>query len=102
MERQGPGGQGTPSAAPVVAPLAAVVGAFGVSFGILARAAGFGVAAPIVMSATVFAGSAQFAVVSVMGTGGSVAAAIASAILLNSRYFPIGLSVASSLPGRSL
>jgi 4-azaleucine resistance transporter AzlC len=80
-------------------PLGVAVLGFGVSFGVLARAAGFGVLAPIVMSATTFAGSAQFAAVSVLGEGGSVAAAVAAAILLNARYGPIGVSVAPSLEG---
>jgi 4-azaleucine resistance transporter AzlC len=81
------------------APLAIAVLGFGVSFGVLARAAGFGSAAPIVMSATTFAGSAQFAATSVLGAGGSVAAAVAAALLLNARYGPIGLSVAPDLRG---
>ena len=75
---------------------------FGVSFGILARAAGWGIAAPIVMSATTFAGSAQFAAVSVMGVGGAPAAAIVAALLLNSRYLAMGVSVAPSLTGSPL
>ncbi|HEV8564287.1 MAG TPA: AzlC family ABC transporter permease [Actinomycetota bacterium] len=81
------------------APLAVAVVGFGVSFGVLARAAGFGTAAPIVMSATTFAGSAQFAATSVLGAGGSLAAAVAAAILLNARYGPIGFSVAPDLRG---
>lgn len=81
------------------APLAIAVVAFGVSFGLLARAEGWGWAAPIVMSATTFAGSAQFATVSVLGTGGTVTAAIASALLLNVRYAPIGVSVAPFFEG---
>lgn len=76
----------------------AVVG-FGISFGVLTRAAGFGPVAPIVMSATTFAGSAQFAAVSVLGDGGTVAAAVAAALLLNARYGPIGVSVAPWLTG---
>jgi len=80
-------------------PLGVAVLGFGVSFGVLARAAGFGILAPIVMSATTFAGSAQFAAVSVLGAGGSVAASVAAAILLNARYGPIGVSVAPSLEG---
>jgi 4-azaleucine resistance transporter AzlC len=75
---------------------------FGASFGILARAAGFGVVAPIVMSATTFGGSAQFAAVSVLGGGGAPLAAIVAAVLLNSRYLAIGLSVAPSMRGRAL
>ncbi|MGZ4110232.1 MAG: AzlC family ABC transporter permease [Actinomycetota bacterium] len=82
-----------------VAPLAIAVAGFGVSFGLLARSAGMGWLAPIVMSATTFAGSSQFAAVSVLEAGGTVGAAIAAAVLLNARYGPIGVSVAPSLEG---
>jgi len=81
------------------APLAVAVAAFGISFGLLARAEGWGWAAPIVMSATTFAGSAQFATMSVLGAGGTVVAAITSALLLNARYGPIGVTVAPYLSG---
>ncbi len=56
--------------------------------------------APIVMSATTFAGSGQFAAASILDEGGAVAAAIAAAVLLNSRYAPIGISVAPLFHGR--
>jgi 4-azaleucine resistance transporter AzlC len=82
-----------------VAPLAVAVLGFGISFGVLARSAGMGWLAPIVMSATTFAGSAQFAAVSIFGAGGTVAAAVAAAVLLNLRYAPIGVSVAPWLGG---
>lgn len=82
-----------------VAPLAVAVLGFGISFGLLARSAGMGWLAPIVMSATTFAGSAQFAAVSILGAGGTVAAAVAAAVLLNARYGPIGVSVAPWLEG---
>jgi len=82
-----------------VAPLAVAVLGFGISFGLLARSAGMGWLAPIVMSATTFAGSAQFAAVSILGAGGTVAAAVAAAVLLNLRYGPIGVSVAPWLDG---
>lgn len=81
------------------APLAVAFAGFGVAFGSLARAAGIGPAAAVVLSATTFAGSAQFAAVSVLGAGGSVAAAVVAAVLLNARYVPIGLSVAPVLDG---
>jgi predicted branched-subunit amino acid permease len=58
--------------------------------------------APVVRSATTFAGSAQFAVVSVLGTSGGAAAAIAAAVLLNGRYVPISISVASLFHGPRL
>jgi predicted branched-subunit amino acid permease len=58
-----------------------------------------GIVAPIVMSLTTFAGSAQFAVASVLESGGAVAAAIVAAVLLNLRYLAIGVSVAPALRG---
>src|SRR5207253_2194205 len=79
------------------APLAVAVGLFGISFGVLARAAGVGSVASIVMSLTTFAGSAQFAAISVLAAGGSVATAITAAVLLNARYGPIGLSASNAL-----
>jgi branched chain amino acid efflux pump len=85
-----------------VVPLSVAVAAFGITFGVLAREAGMGVLAPIVMSATTFAGSAQFAAVSILTAGGTVAAAVAAALLLNARYGPIGLSVARDLHGGRL
>jgi branched chain amino acid efflux pump len=81
----------------VALPLAVAVLAFGISFGVLAREAGMGSLAPFVMSITTFAGSAQFAVASVLSTGGGLAAACIAAILLNARYAPIGMSVADAL-----
>jgi 4-azaleucine resistance transporter AzlC len=81
------------------APLTVAVLAFGMSFGVLARAAGMDRLAAVVMSATTFAGSAQFAVASILGAGGGLAAAVAAAVLLNLRYGPIGLSAAPALLG---
>ena len=49
-----------------VAPLALAVGVFGITFGVLARDAGFGPVSAIVFSATTFAGSAQFAATSLV------------------------------------
>lgn len=69
------------------------------SFGILARDAGMGVVAPLVFSVTTFAGSAQFAVASVLDGGGAVITAIVAAVLLNLRYLAVGMSVAPALRG---
>ncbi|HEV8681235.1 MAG TPA: AzlC family ABC transporter permease [Actinomycetota bacterium] len=80
-------------------PFAVAVGAFGIPFGLLARSAGFGSLGAVVMSATTFAGSAQFAAASILDAGGAVAAAVVAAILLNARYAPIGVSVAPVLGG---
>ena len=83
----------------LVAPLSVAVVAFGVSYGVLARTAHMGAFAPIVMSATTFAGSAQFAVASILHDRGGAAAAIAAAVLLNARYVPIGISIARGFTG---
>jgi 4-azaleucine resistance transporter AzlC len=82
-----------------VLPLIPAVVAFGASFGVLAQAAGMGASASLVMSATTFAGSAQFAVVSVLGAGGTVTAAIVAAVLLNARYGPMALAAADVFRG---
>ena len=70
-----------------------------VSFGVLARSLGWGVLAPIVSSIIVFSGSAQFAIANVLGAGGSAAAAIVAAILVNARFGPMGVALAPSLKG---
>ena len=85
-----------------VAPIGVAAVAFGVSFGVLARAAGLDAVAAIVMSATTFAGSAQFAAVSVLDDGGSVVAAVLAAVLLNARYAPMSVAVAPAFRGSRL
>ncbi len=75
---------------------------FGLSYGVLADATGFGAAAAVVMSATTFAGAAQFATLSVLDAGGTVAAAVLAAIFLNARYVAISVTVASIFPGGRL
>ena len=75
---------------------------FGLSYGVLADATGFGAAAAIVMSATTFAGAAQFASISVLDAGGTVGAAVLAAVFLNARYVAISVTVASIFPGRKL
>src|SRR5919202_1524765 len=80
-------------------PIAIAVLPFGVSYGLLSQTAGMGQVAPIVMSATTFAGSAQFAVASILHAGGTVAAAILAAVLLNARYAPISITVADLFGG---
>jgi len=80
-------------------PLAIAAFAFGLSFGVLARAAGVSPEAAIVMSATTFAGSAQFAAVSVLAAGGGALAAVAATTLLNARYAPMSIAVAPGFSG---
>jgi 4-azaleucine resistance transporter AzlC len=83
-------------------PVVAAVTVFGVSYGVLASGAGFPLWQAVLMSATVFAGSSQFAAVSVLAGGGSAAAAIASGALLNARYLATGAAAARVLEGGRL
>lgn len=84
-------------------PLGLVVGLFGVSFGVLSvSSGGIGAMQAVVMSASTFAGSAQFAAASIVAAGGGPITAIAAALLLNARYLPIGVSIARFLPGGRL
>ena len=80
-------------------PLALAPILFGASFGLLAVDAGLGRLGAVVMSATTFAGSAQFAAASILDSGGGAAAAVVAAVLLNARYVPLSVSVASIFPG---
>jgi len=80
-------------------PIGIAVFPFGVSYGLLARSVGMGRVAPIVMSATTYAGSAQFAAASILHAGGTAAAAILAAVLLNVRYASISISVAGLFDG---
>ncbi|WP_210495444.1 AzlC family ABC transporter permease [Patulibacter sp. SYSU D01012] len=72
------------------------------SFGTLALDSGFSWVAAIVMSAVVFAGSAQFAAVTIAAAGGSLGAAVLAATLVHSRFLPMGVALAPSLPGGPL
>lgn len=72
--------------------------ALAVSFGTLARAQGWDPSTAVVFSAVAFSGSAQYAVLSVLGSGGPLAA-IGSAALMNARFLPMGSAVSASLRG---
>jgi predicted branched-subunit amino acid permease len=72
-----------------------------ISFGVVAEPL-MGKVAPIVMSALLFAGSAQFAATAVLAAGGDAAAAIAAGTLLNLRYGPMGVALAPSVRGGPL
>ena len=80
-------------------PFAAAGFLLSLSFGVIAREAGLSAPATIAMSAIVFAGSAQFAAISIVAAGGGLGAAVAAAALMNSRFLPMGIALAPSLPG---
>jgi 4-azaleucine resistance transporter AzlC len=82
-------------------PFALATFTLGISFGVLAEPV-MGAIAPIVMSILVFAGAAQFAALSALAVGAGPVAAIASGLLLNARFLPMGFAIAPSLRGRPL
>ncbi len=83
-------------------PYALAGGVLALSFGLLARQAGFSGLGAVLMSAIVFAGSAQFAAISIVAAGGGIGAAIGAAALMNARFLPMGIALAPSLPGSAL
>src|SRR5213080_2254795 len=76
------------------------VGVYGISFGVLAVAAGMSPAQACVMSMLVFTGASQFAFIGVLAGGGGVLAALGPAVMLAMRNAAYGLSLAPILPGR--
>jgi len=78
--------------------LSITVGIVGVTFGVLADAAGLGLVKIVVMSTLVFTGASQLAAVSVVDAGGSDGAAVGSALLLAARNALYGPVVARLLP----
>jgi 4-azaleucine resistance transporter AzlC len=84
------------------APFAVAGGLLAVSFGVVAVQAGLSPVATIVMSAIVYAGSAQFTAIAILAQGGGVGAAVGAAGMMNSRFLPMGVALAPSLPGRAL
>jgi predicted branched-subunit amino acid permease len=76
------------------------IGVLGIAFGYFARESGLTAAQAVVMSATTFAGSPQFASVSVYSHGGTLLGAVLAAALLASRFASMSASAAPSLPGR--
>jgi predicted branched-subunit amino acid permease len=83
------------AALPLVIPTALI----GASFGVAAVTTDWGTLAPIVMSAIVFSGAAQFAVLAVLTAGGSVVTAIVAATLIASRFLAIGVALGPSMRG---
>ena len=69
------------------------------SFGVLARDVGMPAWTAVLMSAIVFAGSAQFAALGIISAGGGLGSAIGAAALMNSRFLPMGFAIGPSLPG---
>ena len=73
----------------------------GVSFGVLAEPI-MGPVAPVVMSAVLFAGAAQFGSTAVLAAGADALTAIAAGTMLNARFLPMGVAAATALQGSPL
>ena len=72
-------------------------GTYGISFGALAVAAGLNLWQTIALSALLFSGASQFAVVGIVAVGGSGAAAVATSTLLGVRNGLYGLQMSRLL-----
>ena len=83
-------------------PVALAGSVLAMSFGVLAGDVGMPGWTAILMSVIVFAGSAQIAALGIIAAGGTLGAALGAAALMNSRFLPMGVAFAPSLPGGPL
>ena len=77
--------------------IAIATGAYGLSFGALSIAAGLSLAQTCALSLLMFTGASQFALIGVLGAGGTAVSGIATATLLGARNAFYGLRLASLL-----
>jgi len=82
-----------------IALLCVADGLVALSFGAIAVGGGLHWWIPVLLSLVVFAGGAQFAAVGTVLSGGSVVAAVATALLLNTRLLPFSFSVSEVIRG---
>ncbi len=76
------------------------MGAFGLSFGAAAVTAGLSTVQACALSLLLFTGASQFALVGVLGAGGSVVAGVASALLLGARNTLYAVRLGTLIPVR--
>lgn len=79
----------------VIAAQALTIGVvvYGVTFGLLARGANLSTLEAMLMSATVYSGTAQSAMVSALAAGASVGASVVTIVMLNARYMLYGAAL---------
>ena len=82
--------------------VAFTVGLYGAAFGAAGVTAGFSILQTCLLSILLFSGASQFAVVGIMGAGGSAVSAIATATLLGFRNALYGLQMAPILKVKGL
>jgi predicted branched-subunit amino acid permease len=75
----------------------AAVSAYGLSYGVLATAAGLSPTVATLSSVLVLAGGSQFAFVAVLAAGGNPITGAVGGLLLNLRYAAFGLSISRAL-----
>ncbi|MCW2636511.1 MAG: branched-chain amino acid transporter permease [Blastococcus sp.] len=80
--------------------LGLAVGLYGAAFGAAADAAGLNTWQAVTLSALMFTGASQFALVGVLGAGGSALAAVGSALLLGTRNTVYGVRLVPLLQPR--
>jgi predicted branched-subunit amino acid permease len=83
-------------------PIGAAVAAYGISYGVLAVAAGLSPLVATLSSVAVLAGGSQFAFVGVLAAGGNPFAGAVAGLLLNVRYLAFGFAIAPRLPSSPL
>jgi 4-azaleucine resistance transporter AzlC len=69
----------------------------GLSYGAISVSSGFDPWVPVLMSVVVFAGASQFLFTGLVAAGGSMATAVAAALLVNARHLPFGLAIGETL-----
>lgn len=77
-------------------------GSFGVAFGVASAAAGLSTPQTMLLSLLAFTGGTQFAVISVVSSGGTLAAALGSGLLLGARNTLYGMRLAPLLRPRGV
>jgi predicted branched-subunit amino acid permease len=82
--------------------LGIAVGLYGAAFGAAAVAAGLNLWQAVSLSALMFTGASQFALVGVLGAGGSALAAAGSALLLGTRNTVYGVRLVPVLRARGV
>lgn len=78
-------------------PLAIAIGAYGLSYGVLATQANFSLVGIVTMSLLVFSGSLQMVAVGMLMTGASLVSVLITSILLNLRNLLYGAALAEGL-----
>lgn len=81
-----------------VLPLLLPIVLLGLSFAVVARAAGWSSLLTVTTSALVFSASAQFTLVSLMSGGATMFSTVASAGMVNLRFLAMGIAAAPSFP----